>query len=162
MSAEVEESRRIDRLLDEFRENHRNILNRLLHFIAMPLLVWSILAFLASLPLNHVLDAIPFLTWASLLAVLAVLCCLALSWPLAAGMAVYLVMCFTAIAAYHAWGSVPLWQFAITVFLIAWLLLFIGHKLEGRRATLGKRAQFLLIGPLWLLAELFGLFRVRY
>ncbi len=162
MNAEVEDSRRIDRLLDEFRENHRNILNRLLHFIAMPLLVWSILAFLVSLPLSHVLDGMPFLTWASLPAVLAVLCCLALSWPLAAGMTVFLAMCFVAIAAYQTWGGVPLWQFAITLFLISWLLLFIGHKLEGRRATMGKRAQFLLIGPLWLLAELLALFRVRY
>lgn len=162
MSAEVDGGRRIDRLLDEFRESHRNILNRLLHFIAVPLLVWAILAFLASLPVSALLDGVPFLTWASLLAVLAVVCCLVLSLTLAAGLAGFLLVCFVVIAAYQAWGGVPLWQFAITLFLIAWLLLYIGHKLEGRHTTVRKRAQLLLTAPLWLLAELFRLFGVRY
>ena len=162
MGAEMDHHRRVDRLLDEFREYHRNVLNRVLIFLAVPVLVWSILAFLASLPVAPFMQSVPLLNWASLPVVVSVLCCAALSLLLAAALAAFYVVCFAVVAAYQAWGAVPLWQFAITMFLISWLLLFIGNKLEGRRANLGKRLQMLLTAPLWLLAELLRLFRVRY
>ncbi|HVC36939.1 MAG TPA: Mpo1-like protein, partial [Gammaproteobacteria bacterium] len=49
----------------------------------------------------------------------------------------------------------PLWLVSLGVFVIAWVGQFIGHKIEGRKPSFFKDIQFLLIGPLWLLAFLY-------
>jgi uncharacterized membrane protein YGL010W len=41
------------------------------------------------------------------------------------------------------------------LFIVAWIGQFIGHAIEGRRPSFFKDLQFLLIGPLWLLADLY-------
>lgn len=46
----------------------------------------------------------------------------------------------------------PLWLTSITIFVVAWIGQFIGHAIEGKRPSFFKDLQFLLIGPLWLLA----------
>jgi uncharacterized membrane protein YGL010W len=39
---------------------------------------------------------------------------------------------------------------AITIFILAWIGQFIGHRIEGSRPKFLKDLQFLLIGPLWV------------
>jgi uncharacterized membrane protein YGL010W len=46
----------------------------------------------------------------------------------------------------------PLWLTALVIFVIAWIGQFAGHALEGKRPSFFKDVQFLLIGPLWLVA----------
>ena len=41
------------------------------------------------------------------------------------------------------------------VFVLAWIGQFIGHAIEGKRPSFFKDVQFLLIGPIWLLAGLY-------
>ena len=50
---------------------------------------------------------------------------------------------------------VPLWITCVTLFVAAWIGQFIGHAVEGKRPSFFKDVQFLMIGPLWLLAHLF-------
>jgi uncharacterized membrane protein YGL010W len=56
----------------------------------------------------------------------------------------------------------PLWLTSIVIFVVAWIGQFIGHALEGRRPSFFKDVQFLLIGPLWLLAAAYRRFSVPY
>jgi uncharacterized membrane protein YGL010W len=49
----------------------------------------------------------------------------------------------------------PLWASCAVLFIVAWIGQFIGHAIEGRRPSFFKDLQFLLIGPLWLLADLY-------
>ena len=39
---------------------------------------------------------------------------------------------------------------SVAVFVIAWILQFIGHKIEGKKPSFFKDVQFLLIGPAWI------------
>jgi uncharacterized membrane protein YGL010W len=39
------------------------------------------------------------------------------------------------------------------LFTLAWIGQFVGHAIEGRRPSFFQDLQFLLIGPLWLLAD---------
>ena len=48
------------------------------------------------------------------------------------------------------------------MFVVAWIGQFAGHAVEGRRPSFLKDLQFLLIGPLWLLAAAYRTFRVPY
>lgn len=41
-------------------------------------------------------------------------------------------------------------QVSITVFVLAWIGQFIGHKIEGRKPSFLQDLAFLLIGPLWV------------
>ncbi|HWG31443.1 MAG TPA: Mpo1-like protein, partial [Steroidobacteraceae bacterium] len=56
----------------------------------------------------------------------------------------------------------PLWITSLTVFVVAWIGQFVGHALEGKRPSFFKDVQFLLIGPLWLLASAYRRLGLRY
>jgi len=160
-------SRRIDRLLAEYGESHQNIVNKLVHWFAVPVIAWCVLALLWVMPFPTAwrlgaFEIVGGLNWAWVVASLATLYYLTLSIPLALGMTGFVATCFSLIVAYLNWGDLPLWQFAITLFLGAWVFQFIGHKIEGRSPSFFKDLQFLLIGPAWLMSFLFRLFRVRY
>jgi len=46
--------------------------------------------------------------------------------------------------------QLPILLIAVIVFVISWILQFIGHKIEGKKPSFLKDLQFLLIGPLWV------------
>ena len=56
----------------------------------------------------------------------------------------------------------PLWLSSLVIFVVAWIGQFVGHAVEGKRPSFFKDLQFLLIGPLWLLAAAYRRFGLRY
>jgi uncharacterized membrane protein YGL010W len=51
---------------------------------------------------------------------------------------------------------------SIAVFVAAWIGQFIGHILEGRKPAFLEDVRSLLIGPVWLLADLYRRFGIAY
>lgn len=155
--AEKGDNRRIHALLAEYGESHRNATNKLIHWIAVPAIFWTIVALLWAAPVPDAFAAVPYLNWATLALLLTVIYYFALSWPLAIGMVLFTLLCFALIEAYLAAPlfGLPLWQFAIGVFVIAWVFQFIGHKIEGKKPSFFKDVQFLLIGPAWLMSFIY-------
>ena len=51
--------------------------------------------------------------------------------------------------------SLPLflfnWQWALALFIVGWILQFVGHAIEGNQPAFFKKPVYLLVGPLWLL-----------
>jgi uncharacterized membrane protein YGL010W len=51
--------------------------------------------------------------------------------------------------------SLPLflfnWRWALGLFVVGWVLQFVGHAIEGNQPAFFKNPVYLLIGPLWLL-----------
>lgn len=43
---------------------------------------------------------------------------------------------------------------SITIFVLAWIGQFYGHKIEGAKPSFLKDLQFLLIGPLWVIHKI--------
>ncbi|CAG22871.1 hypothetical protein PBPRB0999 [Photobacterium profundum SS9] len=48
--------------------------------------------------------------------------------------------------------SVNILNLSVSLFLILWVLQFIGHKIEGKKPSFFEDLQFLLIGPAWIFA----------
>jgi uncharacterized membrane protein YGL010W len=139
--------------LGEYGASHQNPTNKLLHWMCVPPIVLSVMGLLWSVPVPAVFSALsPWLNWATLGAAGALLYYLLLSPPLALG----LLLAFAALLALtRALSELPwpLWLTSIVIFVIAWVGQFIGHAVEGQRPSFFKDLQFLLIGPLWLLAS---------
>jgi uncharacterized membrane protein YGL010W len=143
------------RLLDEYGESHVHPANKRLHFICVPLIVLSIMGLLCALPFPHALSrTVPWLGWGGVAALAAVAYYLTLSTSLAAGSLIVLGLM---LAATHGLAALPwpLWLTSLSVFVLAWIGQFVGHAIEGKRPSFFKDAQFLLIGPLWLLDHLY-------
>jgi uncharacterized membrane protein YGL010W len=85
-----------------------------------------------------------------------------LSLPLALGaLPVFLLMLWSIDSLGRAaWA--PVWLVCTAVFVLAWIGQFIGHAIEGKRPSFFKDVQFLLIGPLWLLADIYRRLGIRY
>ena len=49
----------------------------------------------------------------------------------------------------------------ISIFIIAWIGQFLGHKIEGKKPAFFKDLQFLLIGPLWLLSFIYNKLNIK-
>ena len=141
----------IHQWLDEYQESHLNPVNKALHWICIPWIVFTVWGFLRAIPAGNDLVNASTLTAVAAFAYYAVL-----SWRLALGMVpVFAAMYAGTLWSYHGLGTVShLW--AMTgIFVLAWAGQFVGHNVEGRRPSFFKDLQFLLIGPLWLLADVY-------
>lgn len=144
--------RTVTQWLDEYGDSHRNPVNKRLHSACVPAIVIAAIGLLWSLPVPAALAALsPWLNWATLAAALSLVYYYLLSPPLSLGSAIVFAVMFAIVIALErlAW---PLWQTCGAIFVIAWIGQFIGHAYEGKRPSFFKDLQFLLIGPLWLLA----------
>jgi len=136
--------------LDEYGASHRHPVNRRLHYVCIPLIVFSLLAALKALPLGGA-----WLNPASALAGAALLYYAALSWRLAIGMAATLGLIYGSLLALEGAAGEKLLPVALAIFAAAWLAQLVGHHVEGARPSFFRDLQFLLIGPLWELAHVY-------
>ena len=59
-------ARRIDRLLAEYGESHQNPLNKAIHWFAVPVIAWTVLALLSELPTPAAFRPSWLMNWATL------------------------------------------------------------------------------------------------
>jgi uncharacterized membrane protein YGL010W len=154
--------RRIDVLLGQYGESHQNPANKLIHWFAVPVIAWSILAFLRLAPFPESLRSTLGIDWAVLLAAAAVVYYRSLSTPLALGMAAFCIACFLLTDAVVRRAETPLFAIAAVLFIVAWAFQFLGHWIEGKRTSFVDDLRFLLIGPAWLLSDLYRRLGIRY
>lgn len=146
-------NRAIERLLDEYGDSHRNRVNKVIHWICVPPIVWAVVALLWSIPFPWKIGAgIVPLNWAVLALIAAQVYYFRLSRRLGSGLMLYNLAMLWLTAAVAARSPWPLWQVAATVFVAAWIGQFVGHVFEGKKPSFFKDLQFLLIGPAWLMS----------
>jgi uncharacterized membrane protein YGL010W len=46
------------------------------------------------------------------------------------------------------------WRLGAALFVGGWLLLFLGHRIEGNRPAFFQGAFYLLVGPVWVAKEM--------
>lgn len=148
--------------LSEYGASHQHPTNELLHWICVPLIVLTVFGLLWSVPVPILFAGIsPWVNWATVAAFAALLYYLALSPALTVGILIAFAILLT-ITQWLATFPWPLWLTSITIFAVAWIGQFIGHAIEGKRPSFLEDLQFLLIGPLWLLATAYRRLGLRY
>jgi uncharacterized membrane protein YGL010W len=162
MSIRVARTRRIDVLLAEYGASHRNPTNKAIHWIAVPVIAWSVIAILWVLPTPDFFRAEPYLNWATIACALAVLYYLTLSVSLAIGMAAFSVASIAIIRLVENNVAIKLDWIAGALFVFAWAFHFAGHEVEGQKPSFFKDLQFLLIGPAWLMHFAFRRLGIPY
>ena len=137
-------------LLAEYGESHQNPTNKLVHWVCVPLIMFSLLGLLWSVPVPAAIRNVsPWLNWGTLVMALALLYYVRLSGRL--GMVLVWVAMAAGLRVVAGTAALPLWTICLLIFALAWVGQFWGHKLEGKKPSFFKDLQFLLIGPLWLL-----------
>jgi uncharacterized membrane protein YGL010W len=141
--------------------DHRNATNQMIHVWCVPAILWSVIALLWCVPVPETFGR-PGL-WAGLAMAAASIFYWQLSRSLEFGMLVGFVVFGVSCELLRRRYGVPtlLWT-AATVFVVAWIGQFVGHKIEGRKPSFLTDLSYLLIGPLWVLAKLYRKLGIPY
>ena len=129
--------RTIQQWFDEYGQSHQHETNKFIHWICVPLIFFSIVGMLASIPSGALKAPFPpqlqpYVHFGTVVVALVLLFYLRLSFSMFLGM------------------------------VLAWAGQFYGHKLEGKKPSFLKDLQFLLIGPAWLLGFIYRKLGIPY
>jgi len=167
-SAKTVDKRLVDVYFDKYAESHQNPTNKLIHWICVPLIVFSLLGLVWAIPfpdLKFLGEYKTFFNWYSFLLAFAVYYYYRLSPVLS-----YLMFFLLFVSGYgiielinwqHA-GGPAMYQVCLVIFVLSWIGQFIGHKIEGKKPSFLDDLKFLLIGPIWLLHFLLKKFSIKY
>ncbi len=148
--------RPIDRWFANYSADHRNLGNQTIHVIAVPLILWSVIALLWCVPVPGSLFR-PGM-WAALSMFLGWMFYYRASRSIGFGMlAVFVALAWLTRWLFDSLGTAGLLRAAIVVFVVAWIAQFIGHSklLEAKRPSFFTDLRYLLIGPAWVLSKLY-------
>lgn len=158
--------RKIDQLLSEYGESHQDHTNKIIHWICVPLIFFSVVGLIASIPSQGVQrflgEGNPYANWAAVVMILVLIYYVSLSIPLSFGMMLFGVLCLYLVKMIVQVNIAPLWLVSLIVFFIAWIGQFYGHKVEGKKPSFFKDIQFLLIGPAWLMHFIYRKLGIPY
>ena len=142
-------SQSINDLLDEYAQSHQNKTNKIIHYFCVPIIFWSITAMLWVIKIPSVENL------AIVMTVLISIYYVSKDLKIAIQMIVFSILCLLLNSLLESQG-LPLLMIAVVLFVIAWVFQFIGHNIEGKKPSFLKDLQFLLIGPAWIVKQLFG------
>jgi uncharacterized membrane protein YGL010W len=155
--------RHLELWLEAYGESHKNATNKAIHWICVPLIMISIFGILYSLPF------FAEKTWYSNWGAIAFVPVLFFYFRLSLRM----FFAFVFIALLISWLNEGIYRALeasdtrmliahISIFIVAWIFQFIGHKIEGKKPSFLEDIQFLLIGPAWLMSFLFKKWNIPY
>jgi uncharacterized membrane protein YGL010W len=158
--------RKIDFLLEEYGDSHRNQTNKLIHWFCVPAIFFSIVGLIFSIPAGILLEPLSFLhsfaNWATIVLAITLIYYISLSVPLSMGMLFFSALCLALANFLSIAFPGKLWIISIGIFIVAWIIQFLGHKIEGKRPSFFKDLQFLLIGPAWLMSFIYKKIGIAY
>ena len=148
--------RDIHQWISDYGVSHQNPINKKIHWICVPLIMFTLLGLLSLVKIYNV-------NLAYLIIAFALFFYLRLSTPISIGMLIisaaqlgfifYIEMLFL---------DIHLIYIYLLTFIIAWVGQFIGHKIEGQKPSFFEDLQFLLIGPAWLISFIYKKIGIKY
>ena len=142
------EPRRVEQLIAHYGQSHQNAGNEVIHFIAIPLIMLSLVGMLFAL---H-----PYVAYAFVAASMVYYARLSVVFFVT--MVVWSALTIAVVLMMGA-NVLPI---CVAIFVGAWILQFIGHKMEGKKPSFFEDIQYLWVGPLFVLSKLFGKLGVRW
>jgi uncharacterized membrane protein YGL010W len=145
--------------LTQYAAYHRDRRNIATHFVGVPMIVFAIILALATIafPVGTVM-----LTAATAISIGLVAYYLVLDRVLGVAMAIVMfLMCAGASEVSACFSTSATLGLALAIFVVGWILQFLGHKYEGMKPAFFDDAKQLLIGPLFVCAEAFFMLGCR-
>ena len=150
-------------LLEKYGESHKNATNKLIHWVCVPSIVFSLFGVLYALPFP--VERGLLTNWATVFYVASLIYYVRLSLPITLGLIVICgAMVFGVDSIFHAVGrdSMGLAKVSFGIFVVAWIGQFIGHKIEGKKPSFLEDVQYLMVGPAWLLSFIYEKLGIKY
>jgi uncharacterized membrane protein YGL010W len=136
---------RLRTLFEDYQAYHRSPGNQVCHYLGIPLIAFTLLGLLSSIPVGQIGSWTVDL--AQIVAVAVIVYDFRLSPRLATAFAVVLVVF------YLAARPLPL-SFHWVGFVVGWGLQFFGHYVyEGKSPAFFKNLQHVMTGPLWVVSR---------
>lgn len=144
-----------DRWLADYGDSHADIRNPGVYWPSVPILVLGTVGILWSLPVPEAFLRIsPAVNWGSVFLMAAVVYYFIISIPLAIGMLPFVA----GVTAAQVWLTRSSWSLVwISVGLLTAGItgLYLGHYKKGGIIAVARDIQLMMIGPVWLLANLY-------
>ncbi|MDG1398013.1 MAG: DUF962 domain-containing protein [Polaribacter sp.] len=142
---------------DEYAVSHQNETNQAIHYICVPLIFFSVIGLLMSIPTTLLENTFslqnPILeNWAVIIGVIISFFYLRLGFIYFTEMLFVMLLCI--LGNFWIGNNLNLFYVSIIIFVLAWIGQFYGHKIEGAKPSFLKDLEFLLIGPLWVIEKL--------
>ena len=147
--------------VDNYAESHQNSTNKKIHWICVPLIMFSLLGLLSAVKLFEVQGFEMNLCY--VLIVFAWLFYLNLSLVISIGM--FFISALQLLLIYYLEINLDktlLLYLYMAIFVVAWIGQFIGHKIEGQKPSFFEDLQFLLIGPAWIISFIYKKLGIKY
>ena len=138
---------------EEYAKYHRNKTNKIIHWICIPLIMFSLLGLLSLMTLFTFNSVSISALWFFIIFTIGYY--IKLSKSLALGMTIIAICFIYFIELINENFINQKFEIFLGIFIISWIGQFIGHKIEGKKPAFIKDLQFLLIGPLWLLSYIY-------
>ena len=152
-----------DQWFNEYGESHQNPVNKLIHWICVPLIFVVIMGLLWEIPTPALMKSVPYLNWATLSAIIVVGFYVRMSPSLAVGLTLFTLATYALLAWYEMQTQLPsLWLVCAIAFVILWILQCVGPYIEGKNPSFFKDIHFLLIGPAWLMGFIYRRLGIPY
>ncbi|MCD8520955.1 MAG: DUF962 domain-containing protein [Saccharospirillaceae bacterium] len=151
-----------DQWFEEYGASHQNPLNKLIHWICVPLIFIVIMGLLWEIPVPAAFAEVPYLNWATLSAIVVVGFYVRMSVSLSIGLTAFTIATYVLLAWFEQQNLAPLWAVCAISFVVLWIFQFIGHYVEGKKPSFFKDIQFLLIGPAWLMGFIYRKLGIPY
>jgi len=154
---------RIQTFLDQYGESHQNGTNKLIHWICVPAIMFSLIGLLYSIPFP--IERTLWTNWGAVFLAIALIYYIKLSIPMFLGFLIIsslLLLGNNLIFESVGFNAKYLALISLGIFVAAWIGQFIGHKIEGKKPSFFQDLQFLLIGPAWLLHFIYRKIGIAY
>ncbi|GIU51702.1 DUF962 domain-containing protein [Shewanella sp. KT0246] len=141
--------------LATYKSVHLNPKNIRTHFVGVPLIIWSVFLLLNLIPINFVFLAEDGLkiNIATIFAIGTLIYYFILHKGLALGLTIFIIPVLITSSMVATLNGA--WAIGVGVFFVGWVIQFIGHKYEKAKPAFIDDLNQLLIGPFFLMAELY-------
>ena len=148
----------LQQLLDKYAESHQNKTNKIIHYFCVPAIFFSVIGLLMSIPsdlikdLTGISDSL-YANWGVVALIPVLLFYIRLSLKMTFLILSFSILCI--LGNFQMNVFVELWKASVVIFVIAWIIQFYGHKIEGKKPSFLDDIKFLMIGPAWILDDIF-------
>lgn len=148
----------LQHLLDAYAESHQNKTNKIIHYFCVPAIFFSVVGLLMSIPAGLItsvtgIDNPLYANWGTVFLIPVMIFYIRLSLKMTVLILGFTVLCI--LGNHELALNMSLWKASVVIFVIAWIIQFYGHKIEGKKPSFLDDVKFLLVGPAWILDHVF-------